>query len=192
MGEKKVRDHDHATGEYRGAAHNFCNLQFRRQKVIAVFFHNLRGYDAHFIMRGIHKHVNKRKRKGLQVIPTNTEKYISFSLSHLRFLDSNQFMPFPLEKLADNLATYPILEELFPEVWGVKDVNLLKKKGVYPYDYMDSFERFQEDALPPKEAFRSLLTEALKMRIMCMRRTSGGRWDVKPFEITMMSIYLRI
>ena len=68
-------------------------------------------------------------------------------------------MPFPLEKLADNLATYPILEELFPEVWGVKDVNLLKKKGVYPYDYMDSFERFQEDALPPKEAFLSLLTD---------------------------------
>ena len=34
---------------------------------------------------------------------------------------------------------------------------LLKRKGVYPYEYMDSFERFHETALPPKEAFFSSL-----------------------------------
>ena len=51
----KVRDHDHATGKYRGAAHRSCNLQKKRKIVIPIFIHNLRDYDAHLIMRGIHE-----------------------------------------------------------------------------------------------------------------------------------------
>ena len=35
---------------------------------------------------------------------------------------------------------------------------LLKRKGVYPYEYASSFERFEETALPPKSAFTSKLT----------------------------------
>ena len=45
--EKKVRDHCHFTGKYRGAAHNKCNLQFKKPKFTPVIFHNLSGYDAH-------------------------------------------------------------------------------------------------------------------------------------------------
>ena len=47
---QKVRDHDHATGEFRGAPHSQCNMAKKRSKHIPVFFHNLRGYDAHLIM----------------------------------------------------------------------------------------------------------------------------------------------
>ena len=34
---------------------------------------------------------------------------------------------------------------------------LLLKKGVYPYEYMDSWERFNETSLPPKKDFYSEL-----------------------------------
>ena len=40
-----------------------------------------------------------------------------------------------------------------------EDLALMTRKGVYPYEYMDSFEGFQEPQLPPKDAFYSLLTE---------------------------------
>ena len=53
MNKDKVIDHDHITGKYRGAAHSSCNLKLRidPDKIkIPVFFHNLRGYDAHLMM----------------------------------------------------------------------------------------------------------------------------------------------
>ena len=39
----KVRDHDHWTGQYRGAAHSGCNLALRKTRKIPVIFHNLTG-----------------------------------------------------------------------------------------------------------------------------------------------------
>ena len=89
-----VRDHCHITGEYRGAAHNACNLKLRPNPSIPVVCHNLRGYDSHLLMQAILK-VEGR----VSCIPNNTEKYISFSLGHLRFIDSSQFLLASLDKL---------------------------------------------------------------------------------------------
>ena len=41
-----------------------------------------------------------------------------------------------------------------------EDINkfvLLLRKGIYPYEYMDSWERFDETSLPDKEAFYNSL-----------------------------------
>ena len=51
LGEYRVRDHCHVTGNYRGAAHNICNLKYRITWKVPVVFHNLRGYDSHLIMQ---------------------------------------------------------------------------------------------------------------------------------------------
>ena len=51
--EIKVRDHCHITGKYRGSAHQECNLKLKldaSKLKVPVIFHNLRGYDSHFIM----------------------------------------------------------------------------------------------------------------------------------------------
>ena len=156
----KVRDHNHATGEYRGAAHFSCNLNKRRTTHIPVFFHNLRGYDSHLIMQGIHCYAGK---KSIIVIPNNMAKYVSFQLGNLRVLDSLQFLGpgASLDVLAANLTEFPHLKEQFEKVWSLgdlNDVNLLCQKGVYPYSHIKNFEVFEENRLPPKEAFKNDLT----------------------------------
>ena len=47
----KVRDHCRRTGEYRGAAHNMCNINFFSNRCLPVFLHSLKGYDGHLIIR---------------------------------------------------------------------------------------------------------------------------------------------
>ena len=55
LSQAKVRDHDHFSGKYRGAAHSKCNIAMRTVKKIPVFFHNLAGYDAHIIFNNLNK-----------------------------------------------------------------------------------------------------------------------------------------
>ena len=45
---KKVKDHCHYTGKFRGAAHSKCNLNYKVPKDIPIIIHNA-SYDTHFI-----------------------------------------------------------------------------------------------------------------------------------------------
>ena len=147
----KVADHCHLTGKYRGAAHRRCNLKLRCEKdktPIPVVFHNLKGYDSHHILKEIGK-ISGR----VTCIPQNGENFISFTLNQLRFIDSFQFMNRSLDYLVKINDRFPITDRIFGE-----KSERIKKKGIYPYEYMDSFEKFNETALPPKEQFYSRLS----------------------------------
>lgn len=147
----RVRDHCHVTGKYRGSAHQLCNRNFWLTDKISVIFHNLGGYGSHFIMQEIGKF-----NQDINVIPNNMEKYAAFMIGkHLVFFDSFQFMSSSLESLAKNLP-----EEAFKytsEEFLDEKLKLMKQKGVYPYDYIDSFNRFDEKELPTKDEFFSIL-----------------------------------
>ena len=171
----RVRDHCHITGEFRGSAHPDCNLklQIKPDNIkIPVIFHNLRGYDSHFIMQQIgeiaKKHAYKNKRgeechMNINCIPNNMEKYMAFMLgNHLVFLDSFQFMNFSLDNLVKNLPDEAFKytdEEFQTKDLGEQPSRLVKRKGVYPYDHMDSFQKFEETELPTQEQFYSLLNK---------------------------------
>jgi len=59
----------------------------------------LKGYDAHHIIRAFDKHSRNRDKLRITCIPTSGEKYISFSIGTLRFIDSMAFMNTSIEKL---------------------------------------------------------------------------------------------
>ena len=160
-----VRDHCHVTGKYRGSAHEFCNLNFQLTDKIPVVFHNLKGYDSHFIMQEIGNIVKERsyvdakgnkREMSINVIPCNMEKYMAFMLGrYLLFIDSFQFMSSSLSNLVNNLPAEAF--KYTGQVFQGEQLSLMKKKGVYPYDYMSCFEKFQDSRLPKKEDFFSVM-----------------------------------
>ena len=64
-----------------------------------------------------------------------------------------QFMNSSLEKLVKNLSDDDF--KYLTKEFGSKNLELLKQKGAYPYEYMDSFKRFNEEKLPDKTYFHS-------------------------------------
>ena len=60
-----------------------------------------------------------------------------------------------MEKLVKSTDSFPIVQRIFMEE---DKRRLLLKKGIYPYEYMDSSERFDETELPEKEKFYSSLS----------------------------------
>ena len=93
----------------------------------------------------------------INVIQNNMERYMASMLGkHLTFIDSFQFMSSSLDKLASSLPddAFKFATQMFK-----KDAKLMKKKGVYPYDYMDSFEKMNSTKLPSKNDFYSILNK---------------------------------
>jgi hypothetical protein len=152
-----VRDHDHINGKFIGSAHNHCNINRQNNRMfIPVVFHNMKNYDVHFIIQRL----GSIKRK-INIIPCSTEKYMSLSIGRLRFIDSFSFMASSLEGLVSNLGSlenFPVLISEFNN-YDTDKLQLLKQKGVYPYDYMNCFEKFNEVELPSKESFYNKLNE---------------------------------
>ena len=108
-----------------------------------------------------HGYTNKKGEKqdlNINAIPNNMEKYMAFMLgNHLTFIDSFQFMSSSLDKLASNLAKDDLIHT--SKAFKGKRLDLLSKKGVYPYDFMDSFEKFNDRELPTKDQFYSILND---------------------------------
>ena len=77
-------------------------------------------------------------------------------LIELRFIDSFKFMSSSLDSLARTLLSSG--KQLFGfEDYSELQYNLLTRKGIYPYEYMSSWDRFEETQLSPIEVFYSKL-----------------------------------
>ena len=153
-GGEKVRNHDHLTGKYRGAAHNICNINCnqRSSSFIPIFFHNFSGYDCHLIFEEL---LIQAFEKGYEpkIIPKSMENYVSVQIGCLRFLDSYRFLSSSLDKLVKSLDNLPVMDEN-----GFKD-KLFKKKLAYPYEYLN-LDNFQEPLNLTKEGYWSTLTQS--------------------------------
>ena len=75
------------------------------------------------------------------VIPNGLETYMAFLLGkNLVFIDSMQFMNSSLHKLVKNFSDGDF--KYLVKEFGSENLEILKQKAAYPYEYMNSFERF--------------------------------------------------
>jgi hypothetical protein len=183
----KAKDHCHLCGKYRGAAHLKCNIGFRLTRDVTVLFHNLRRYDGHLIMqemgkvctemgleiectaRGLEDYMSfSIKRKAKKVNSAANDDFISDEASddgeddeagfRIRFIDTMQFLPSSLQTLVENLKKKGEFKAMKGH-FGDK-TQLLLRKGIYPYEYMDSWQKFEEKTLPQIAKFHSSLNDS--------------------------------
>ena len=169
--QKKVRDHCHLTGKFRGAAHMHCNLNYQIPFYIPIVCHNLKNYDGHIFLREL-----AADHGDIDILPINFEKYISFTkrvevdkiktnpgfeqtiILSMRFIDSFQFLPESLDTLSSTLEPHQFREvrKYFPENAKFKHMT---QKGVFPYSYVTNIEKLEEYKLPDKSKFYNELRD---------------------------------
>ena len=137
---------------------------------IPVVFHNLSGYDSHHIFRYFNPRVAAKYSKNgekkfppnVEIIALNLERFISFDIFYLRFIDSVKFLSASLDSLVENLVSS--CDQPFDKFTHTRehfnpkpeDEKLIFKKGEFPYNHFDSLERFKETSLPQKTLFTTL------------------------------------
>ncbi len=183
----KCADHCYITGKYRGAACDKCNLRMRVPKFVPVLFHNLEGYDAHLFVKSLgleegdikcipktdEKYISFSKNVPMETIVSDDGKKKTVCLE-MRFLDSFKFTLKSLDSLVKTLSEDQfgtLTSQMIPQIPKettdgkrkhdrIKSLELLKRKGVFPYEHMTDFSKLSETSLPPKEAFYSQLNES--------------------------------
>lgn len=116
-------------------------------------------YNAHFIIRTVATEIPG----GIKVIPTNQEKYVSFSKYidgckiSFRFVRS---MAASLDELTSYLDAWITIRS--PDAnWRISARTT--KKSALPYDYLSSLAKLEDPQLPSKEAFENILTAVRPM-----------------------------
>ena len=101
---KKLRDHCHLTGEYRGPAHNTCNIIVtqKQSSFIPYVFQKLSNYDCHLLFKQL---VGKKNDKvKFDIILKTNEEYISVTYGCKRFIDSYTFLSSSLDSLVKTIV----------------------------------------------------------------------------------------
>ena len=126
---EKYLDHCHVTGKVRGYA---CK--------IPIVFHNLSSFDGHLILNGL-----TDLKEEIYCVPSNMEHYLSFSIGNLKIIDSYRFLSSSLEKLTANLKEKGLHNFKITQYWTPIDtLDLMTRKQVYPYSYLNNFDKFNE------------------------------------------------
>lgn len=164
--DDRVLDHCHRTGKVRSILHGVCNLNLQQQEKLPIIMHGFRNYDSHFIVHGFKKYRDSK----IEVIPTNSQKFMSIICDTFYFLDSYMFLNLSLANLVANLVNgcaNDIKEKkrLFDAMYKFyandeRKVELMLRKGVFCYDFLDSFNKFKRAELPEKSKFFNSLTQS--------------------------------
>lgn len=153
-------------------------------ETLPVFFHNLSGYDGHFLTLALGRIKGGMAQQRKTVIAKNTETFAMISIGAIRFLDSYSLLGpgMSLDTAVTNLSDggrdfskFHITRQRFQ---NCQDERVLFKKGQYPYDYITTVAKFAERQLPRATEFRSKLDcEVTREELLQRWATALEAWD---------------
>ena len=168
---KKCVDHDHLLGTFRFGLCDRCNLTYgaERELSISCFAHNATRYDNHLFVEELAKANEASGNNKFRILPKNTEHFLAIYSDSLVFLDSYQFLASSLADLvemmkkdvsihgnsANTASSFLLLYEYLNE--DKDKYNLLVRKGIFCYEYLDSPSKLEETSLPPISSFYDTL-----------------------------------
>ena len=142
-----------------GYAHNECNLQYEFKKdnvhndyLINVFAHNSQNFDQSFLIRVLQNLDNKIP---FNCLPRNSNKSISIQIGPFIAKDSYLFLNKSLDYLTGTIDDEDRIS--LKQEFGEENNKLLIKKGIYPYDYFDSKEKYDDEKLSHHKYFKNKL-----------------------------------
>ena len=142
---------------------------YRKTYNIPCFFHNFTGYDSHHLFKSL-----SSLEKAPTVVAKSLEKFTSMDIGHIRIQDSLQFLNCSLDKLVSNLRekggkdnktlkeTFPTAYAYFKREWLHIEEDafyMLSRKGIYPYEYIDSWDKYEETKLSSSKHFYSTVSD---------------------------------
>ena len=80
-----------------------CNINFFSNRYLPVLFHNLKGYDGHIIIRDAFKINQEIGDEEISAIPKSNDKFMSFKIGDMKFIDFYGVICELLDKLVKNL-----------------------------------------------------------------------------------------
>lgn len=105
---------------------------------------------------------SKPRNSNVRILATSAENFISFqkpvtSKMSVRFIDSYRFLSASLASMASLLGKDKMINvrKFFP---SDEEFEIASQKGVFPYEYIVDFSRYNDRELPPKESFYSELS----------------------------------
>ena len=179
--DRRVRDHDNLTGRFRGAAHSSCKLIYNLKGVrVPVYFHNGQNYDFHFILPEV---CAAWPDCNLSGIPKTFERFANVSLGVFDLRDSFQMLAAPLEKLAESLVkagkqTTHLSTMASERGWPVE---VLRRKGVFPYEWFTSVQQFAETKLPDRQHFTSAISGEISEEDYTRAQTAWNELGCRTF-----------
>ena len=179
-GSKAVRHHDHLippvykdgelfSGNYIATICHSCNTQItNKRRIMNVYMHNGGKYDTHLFLGD----VRPEEKENVFILPKQGNGIYMFKVGNINFIDSLNFLPESLGKLAESLAVgVDIRSEAFPITYKTLqsmgyNQDVIEKslcKGAFPYEHVDDISKLDQP-LPPRKKFDSVLTGELSQK----------------------------
>jgi hypothetical protein len=169
---------NYLTGEMEGYVHHACSPVLREKqrrsaaRPVQCYFHNGTGYDVKLILQ----YLGDCEVEGVETafcIAQSSERFKRIDICGVSIVDSMGHLASGLESLVAQVTNKGRNPERCETIMagvdrelrriGLSDQSgelkrMLTRKGVFPYAYLDSWEKMNDTRLPPREAFKSDLT----------------------------------